>query len=97
MRPSLRFLAVAVVGWAGIRAATLGALPGAELFKVEPAHATPPPIVQTQFPPVEPVAPAQTPPSVDGGRGMFLVNATAHRWGCLPCEGGKVVWASLAR
>ena len=24
MRPSLRFLAVAVIGWAGIRAATLG-------------------------------------------------------------------------
>ena len=47
--------------------------------------------------PVEPVSPEQTPPSVDGGRGMFLVNATSHSWGCLPCEGGKVVWASLAR
>jgi hypothetical protein len=45
----------------------------------------------------EPVSPRELPPAVDGGRGMFLVNATADRWGCLPCEGGKVVWASLAR
>jgi hypothetical protein len=59
MRPSLRFLAVAVVGWAGVRAATLGALPGAELFRVEPARATAPPITPTQFPPIEPVAVAQ--------------------------------------
>ena len=33
MRPSLRFLALAVVGWAGVRAATLGMLPGAELLQ----------------------------------------------------------------
>jgi hypothetical protein len=59
MRPSLRFLAVAVVGWAGVRAATLGVLPGAELFRVEPARATAPPITPTQFPPIQPVAEAQ--------------------------------------
>ncbi|WP_130512125.1 STAS domain-containing protein [Krasilnikovia cinnamomea] len=29
------------------------------------------------------------------GRGMLLVDATAHRWGSLPVEGGKVVWATL--
>jgi anti-sigma regulatory factor (Ser/Thr protein kinase) len=29
------------------------------------------------------------------GRGLHLVNATAHNWGCLPTDGGKVVWASL--
>lgn len=52
-----------MVGWAGVRAATLGALPGAELFKVEQARATAPPIVATQFPPVEPVAPAQPLPA----------------------------------
>ena len=32
MSASLRFLAVAVVGWAGLRAATLGMLPNAEAF-----------------------------------------------------------------
>ena len=58
MRPSLRFLALAVIGWAGIRAATLGALPGAEMFKVERSEAKPPPpIVATQFPPIDPVDP----------------------------------------
>lgn len=29
------------------------------------------------------------------GRGLLLVEATAHSWGWLPTEGGKVVWASL--
>lgn len=58
MRPSLRFLALAVFGWAGFRAATLGVLPGAEIFRIEPSEAKPPPIVPTQFPPIEPVQPA---------------------------------------
>ena len=39
MRPSLRFLALAVVGWAGIRAATLGVLPGAEMFTIDRSEA----------------------------------------------------------
>ena len=43
MRPSLRFLALAVVGWAGVRAAILGKLPGAELLKVAPSAAKAPP------------------------------------------------------
>jgi hypothetical protein len=59
MRPSLRFLALAVVGWAGLRAATLGALPGAEIFRIDRSEAKPPPpIVPTQFPAIEPVEPA---------------------------------------
>ncbi|MGN6848817.1 MAG: hypothetical protein ACTHJK_04985 [Sphingomicrobium sp.] len=58
VRPSLRFLAVAIVGWAGIRAATMGVLPGASVFKVEPSEAKVPPIVATEFPRVEPVQPA---------------------------------------
>jgi hypothetical protein len=58
MRPSLRFLAVAVIGWAGFRAATLGLLPGAQLFQIERSEAKTPPIVPTEFPPIEPVEPA---------------------------------------
>lgn len=58
MRPSLRFLAVAVIGWAGLRAATLGALPGAEIFQIDRSDAKPPAIVPTHFPPIEPIAPA---------------------------------------
>ena len=61
MRPSLRFLALAVVGWAGVRAATLGRLPGAELFRIDRSEAkSPAPIVQTEFPPIERVEPAAT-------------------------------------
>jgi hypothetical protein len=63
MRPSLRFLAIAIVGWAGVRAATLGAIPGADLFNIGPARPTIPPVVPTQFPPIEPVAVA--PPQQD--------------------------------
>ena len=58
MRPSLRFLVLALVGWAGIRSATLGILPGAQIFRVSRGEAAAPPIVPTQFPPIDPIAPA---------------------------------------
>jgi hypothetical protein len=58
MRPSLRFLALALFGWAGLRAAILGALPGAEMFSIEPSEAKAPPIVPTQFPAIDPIEPA---------------------------------------
>ena len=64
MSASLRFLTIAVVGWAGVRAATLGALPGTEAFTLgreataQPAVAASnvPALVQTEFPPLEPPA-----------------------------------------
>lgn len=31
------------------------------------------------------------------GRGLMLVGAMSRRWGTLPTEGGKVVWAGLSR
>ncbi|MES2119969.1 MAG: hypothetical protein V4513_05265 [Pseudomonadota bacterium] len=59
MRPSVRFLALAILGWGGVRAASLGALPGAEIFRIERSEAkAPPPIVPTQFPAIDPVEPA---------------------------------------
>lgn len=63
MRPSLRFLALAIVGWAGIRAATLGALPGVSIFPAAPSETkpAPAPVAQTQFPPIEPLQPAVQP------------------------------------
>jgi hypothetical protein len=58
VRPSLRFLALAVVGWGGFRAATLGVFP-AGFFSIGRSEAkAPPPIVPTEFPQVEPVEPA---------------------------------------
>jgi hypothetical protein len=69
MSASLRFLAMAVVVWAGARAATLGALPGTEAFslgraapaKAQVAAAEVPAIVPTEFPAIEPAAPAMAP------------------------------------
>lgn len=58
MRPSLRFLALTVLAWAGLRTATLGELPGAEIFRIDSSEAKPPPIVATQFPPIDPIPPA---------------------------------------
>lgn len=58
MRPSLRFLGLALLGWAGFRAAALGVLPGADIFRIEQSAARTPPLAATEFPPVEPVAPA---------------------------------------
>ena len=66
MRPSLRFLALAVIGWAGFRVATLGSLPGAELFRTAPAPAqaqAPAAIVATQFPEIAPLAPSPAAPA----------------------------------
>lgn len=58
MRPSLRFLSLILIAWTGARAATAGIIPGAELFRIEPSEAKPPPIVPTQFPAIAPVEPA---------------------------------------
>jgi len=59
MRPSLRFLALIVIGWAGVRSAMLGHLPGSEMFRIDRSEAksSPPPIVPTEFPPLDPVQP----------------------------------------
>lgn len=57
MRPSLRFLLVAVVAWGGVRAATLGKIPGDILTSRSEARGVPP-IVATEFPPIDPVEPA---------------------------------------
>ncbi|MFI7603181.1 ATP-binding protein [Actinoplanes sp. NPDC049681] len=45
----------------------------------------------------EPPEVRPTEPSATSGRGLLLVKASAHSWGWLPCEGGKVVWASLIK
>ncbi len=61
MSASLRFLAMAVVVWAGARAATLGAIPGMEAFSLgraeagerQVAAAEVPAIVPTEFPAID--------------------------------------------
>ncbi|GAB2575658.1 hypothetical protein Aab01nite_14100 [Paractinoplanes abujensis] len=41
--------------------------------------------------------PVGPPPEFGRGRGLIMVDATAHTWGCVPTADGKVVWASLRR
>jgi hypothetical protein len=57
MSAALRVLGLTLVGWAGVRAAALGMLPGAEMFTLAGAPAPAAAIQPTQFPPLEaPVA-----------------------------------------
>lgn len=74
MRPSLRFLALAVVGWAGVRAAMLDSLPGAELFSITPSAAKVAPIASTQFPSLDPLA---AEPSLPAEAAPVLAEASA--------------------
>ncbi|MEV4345622.1 ATP-binding protein [Actinoplanes sp. NPDC049596] len=46
--------------------------------------------------PAEPVRPGAASADLNRGRGLLLVDATAHAWGWMPSADGKVVWASLA-
>ena len=70
MSASLRFLTIAVVGWVGLRAATFGALPGADAFTLGRSAAPPravaaagvPAIVPTEFPALEPAGAGALPP-----------------------------------
>jgi hypothetical protein len=57
MRPSLRFLGLFVAGWAGVRAYTMGVIPGVSLVQPSEAKAAPP-IVPTEFPPIDAPQPA---------------------------------------
>lgn len=63
MRPSLRFLGLVAVGWAGVRAYTLGALPSGSLSFIAPSEARPAPaITPTEFPSIEPAPDAAQQP-----------------------------------
>lgn len=85
MSASLRFLAIAVIGWVGVRAATVGMVPGTDAFtlsrsKPEPqvAAASPvPAIVPTQFPAIEPT-PVVSPLPAAAADGMPMLTAGAY-------------------
>ena len=70
MSQSVRFIAYALIGWVGLRALSLGMIPGSEAIAFDrKARATPalPLVATTTFAPVEPVAPAaQFPPYSPG-------------------------------
>jgi len=74
MSNSIRFLGLAIVSWAAIRAISLGLIPGMEALAFDAEAAQPPqpqlPAIQpTALPPIEPVAPAYQPPTAAMGYG----------------------------
>lgn len=58
MSAAVRCLTLVLVGWAGARAATLGALPAGELFELGRGEARPAPTASL-FPPLEPAIPLE--------------------------------------
>lgn len=88
MSAPVRFLALAVVGWACVRAATLGAIPGFTLDYADQAQARGlPPIAVTSFPPLPPVdtQPAQYPPApVAGAYPAYFPYPIYARYAALP-------------
>lgn len=55
MSAPIRFLALIVAGWMGVRAATLGMMPGFTVGYAKPVAPAPPAIMATEFPPLPPV------------------------------------------
>jgi hypothetical protein len=86
VRPSLRFLALVVVGWIGVRWAMVGSLPGLSLLEPARSEAKPAPaIVATEFPAVAPLeaAPAE-PTAVDSSTPGSLVASASVRPAAVP-------------
>lgn len=78
MSHSIRFLGVAVIAWAAIRAISLGLVPGMQALAFDTRAAQPPqprlPAIQpTALPPIEPVAPQypSPPPGTYGPQGAY--------------------------
>jgi len=70
MSHSMRFIGLALFAWVGVRAVSLGLVPGAEALAFDRAATRPgeaardprlPPVVATQFAPLDPVTPPQAP------------------------------------
>ncbi|MBV8462827.1 MAG: ATP-binding protein, partial [Acidimicrobiales bacterium] len=58
-----------------------------------------PPVVRIEVTDEGPGTPVRVVPSLDGshGRGLFLVEALADRWGVRPQPRGKTIWLELSR
>lgn len=61
MSHSIRFLGVAIIAWAAVRAVSLGIVPGIQAlaFDVRDSQPALPPIQPTVLPPIDPVAPSE--------------------------------------
>jgi hypothetical protein len=81
MSHSIRFLGLAILAWAGVRAISLGIVPGlgARAFDAQALQPTPalPPIQPTMLPPIDPVRP-DGPPRQLGPAGQFAALPGAY-------------------
>ncbi|MGI8705842.1 MAG: hypothetical protein ACR2JJ_08640 [Sphingomicrobium sp.] len=81
MSAPLRFLALVVAGWMGVRVATLGIIPGFTVGYAKPPLRAPPSVIATQFAPLPPVEPAlaQQWPAPDALPAEYPVSAAPKR------------------
>ncbi len=84
MSHSTRFIAIALLGWIGVRALSLGMIPGGEAFAFDrppapiatPApHSAMPALVATEFAPLDPVAPASDPRAMPDAAAQYYPRA----------------------
>ena len=89
MSKSIRFLGIAILAWAGVRAVSLGMVPGTEALAFDASGTRPssplPPIEPTFLPPIEPVSAGRQPPGfVLGAPPSLSYAAYGSRPGFLP-------------
>ncbi|HEU0309889.1 MAG TPA: hypothetical protein VFR36_01535 [Sphingomicrobium sp.] len=82
MSRSIRFLGAAILAWAGVRALSLGIIPGTQALAFDASAARPrlslPPIEPTLLPAIEPLAgPAQQPPGSSSPLSIPYLTASA--------------------
>ncbi|MDQ3144046.1 MAG: hypothetical protein M3Q57_04105 [Pseudomonadota bacterium] len=88
MSRSLRFIGFALIGWIGLRALSLGLIPGAEAFAIDRASGLDqraakdaralPPVIATEFAPIDPVTPPPQPPPADEPRFAGALSPYGH-------------------
>lgn len=74
MSKSIRFLGLAVFAWAGVRAVSLGIVPGTEAFALESSGAR----RSAQLPPIEPSVLPPIEPLATGGSGMSAAAPSSY-------------------
>lgn len=87
MSKSIRFLGVAILAWAGVRAVSLGIVPGTEALAFDASSADRahlPPIEPTSLPPIEPVSAGREPRQAMGAGSSAPYPAYAGYAGFIP-------------
>lgn len=88
MSKSIRFLGLALFTWAGVRAVSLGMVPGAEALSIDSPAAREksliPPIEPTILPPIEPVSAGQLADMSTAGSQHYAAHAAYPGYAAYP-------------